>query len=560
MKHFALYLWKEWREQRAALLALTLLLPAVVLAVAFAIPARQVGRPLFCGAAGVMALVATLVVVGGELLSTDRRTAGTWLERLPAGRAGAYPAKLALHLASAGLALPYGIALGVAVAFLRGQGERLLADEGNEVAWLALLPFLALALAAWTFAAAAWSPRGMIALGSGALLLGGLALPLWVHERYHYVPADWEGPTAGALVVLAALASSWAGFVRGQRFGRGAGASAPHGLSTGALCLLPLWGWSAYQLEARDAIDLASCEFGRIWATPDGRRVFLEVTPHSERWESRPDRVVVVDLEQGTWRRIGDAGARLGLLFDDPAANPLAEPDVLCLSSDSTSDSLLLDPRSGEPLPGIGAEVDTWTNLFLAGHGWLVFEDGERVVIDPYRGTETTLAALDLSSRDVWVGPSGWLVRAWPVWLEGAPETGELVPAEWMEPVLDLGPMLPDGRILALLDDTTYGLVDPAAHRIEAVAAPEFVGYPENGQEYPWRSGDPFLVDANDETLRFDAECLELVPLDASWDGRFLRAFADGSMLFLTDEGLVRREEDGSRETVFAFTAPEVRP
>lgn len=569
MKHFGLYFWKEWREQRTALFALAFLLPVVVLAVAFALPARQVGRPFFTGAAGWIGLVTTLVVVGGELLSVERRTGGTWLERLPASRAGAFPAKLALHVLSAAFALAYGTLLGAGAAFLRGRGEQLLAAAPSEFDWVVGQLPVALGLAAWTFAASAWSPRGMIALGAGALVFGLLALPIWAHEGMGYRPAAWELPAAFALGLAGALASSWAGFVRGRRFVRGAGASATHGLSAGALCMLPLWGWSAFQLEERDGIDLTApgCEFNTTWVTPDGRVVFLEVSRTLERWNGWRSHVLVVDLERGSWQSIAGPGATLSIIHD-PDAGPLAEPGWLLVWS--VPERLAFDPRSGEPLGDFGSdsksdsdpESDGCKYITAAGHGWVCFDDEDSFVVDPYRGTETALRALGLSyASELRVGQDGWLLQDWPDWLEYVPETGELQPADWMASVFNLGPMLPDGRILAELRDATYGLVDLREDRIRTVAAPEFSGYLVASQRQAWRPDDPFLVDAGTERLLFDPECLELVPVDPSYEGRVLRALANGSILFLTDEGIVRRDAaSGRRITLLSFTAPEGAP
>ncbi|MEQ1894374.1 MAG: hypothetical protein ABL998_17680, partial [Planctomycetota bacterium] len=94
MTQFQLYLWREWREHRSALLALALVLPLATALLSWPLARGQIADPLFQGAVAAGFALVMLVVVGGELLAAERRgKVHGWLERLPGGLDGAFRAK-----------------------------------------------------------------------------------------------------------------------------------------------------------------------------------------------------------------------------------------------------------------------------------------------------------------------------------------------------------------------------------------------------------------------------------------------------------------------------------
>src|SRR5262245_17401313 len=119
MKILKLYLWKEWRDQRTAVLALALLLPAAILATAFFVPLRSLRDPLALLCAASAASRLSLLAIGSDLLPGElRRGRVRFLERLPSGLPAAFAAKLAFLLATVGGAGLYAVVLALAASTL----------------------------------------------------------------------------------------------------------------------------------------------------------------------------------------------------------------------------------------------------------------------------------------------------------------------------------------------------------------------------------------------------------------------------------------------------------
>jgi hypothetical protein len=559
---FRWYLWKEWREQRTAVLALAGMLPMLVLAITFGIKARQILVPF----SGLVALVVTLLAIGGELLGSDRRAGGQWLERLPAGLSGAFPAKLVLLVLTSVLALGYGFALAALGAFLRGRPVPLALPDEACVPALVVLGAAAL-LVTWTFAASAWSGRGMIALLVGVLVLGGVAFVARHLFVLRYSPAALEVWAVALALVAGGLVSAWVGFVKGRRFGNALLGTAARGIPAGALCVLPVAGWSVHLLRDRTAFDFESPEshVQGAWISGDGHFALLYALRENERWDTLPSREVLVNLEDGSYETVGGPGATITAVFSKGLDEPMQEPDMVYVyGSEALEAMLVLDAFTGEVLPGeSGGSIGSMPTYSRAGHGFTVREDNSYVaeLIDPYHALRLRPEEIGAgrSAMDFHIGPALWLVEAWPLWLEYSPECAELSTADWMDPTADAGPMLADGRILVhLSNEERFALADPEARAIVPLSGPGTKGWPAFLQYGGLHPGEPAFMETKAGRHRLDEQLLELVPCDDSYAGQLLRWLPDGTLFFWMNDGLYRRAPSGERTCVFSFPKAEV--
>ena len=151
-----------------------------------------------------------------------------------------------------------------------------------------------------------WLPRGALALPTAALVLGLFLLP---------VALIWDAnpgmkPARGAFTLFAwmlgagATVVAWISFVRGRRFGRGAWSSAWRGLAVTVVLFTPAWGYSVSEARGHRYFD---AESERLTVTSaylgsGGRYLFANGTMRARG----PSHAFIVDLEQGTWRRVGE--------------------------------------------------------------------------------------------------------------------------------------------------------------------------------------------------------------------------------------------------------------
>jgi len=559
---FRLYLWKEWREQRGALFALALLLPALVTLIGYQLPRRLATSTTFVAVVTALSVVLMLVVVGGELLGGERRRELAWLERLPRGLDAAFPAKLSVFVGTTAMALVAGFALGFGVTQLRGGASGSSFQPARDLEHLLLTIGCAVAVAPWVFSASAWCPRGPLAFAGGALLAFGLAFPLFAFDHFGYQPEAWELVAGSTLFLAGALVSAWVGFNR-QRLGASLRSVCLSGGGCGALALVPFWPWAGLQLHARHAIVLDSedCRFGVAWVSEDARVAILEVQVDSSRWHtSVPSRAVWIDLERAEFHELPvdwPGFWRQGLATERSASG------YESFSVRSEDECLAFDARTGEPVRGEGLPSDP-VNLESAGHGWYYRDDEyERVFIDPYSGLKLGESELGLTWGDeVYIGPHGWLLHD-TEWQEYDPATARLEPADWLASVISGIELLPDGRLLARLATAEFVLADPATRVIEAVHSHPLLDRLEPLEE-ELQSEDERYFGGEETIYRLDVPCRELVPLDATYEGYLVRRLADGDLILVTDDGFVRREaDDGSRHELVRFedlTETEVLP
>lgn len=552
MSTFRLYLWKEWREQRTALFALALLLPALVTLIGYQLPRRLATSTTFVAVVTALSVVLMLVVVGGELLGGERRRELVWLERLPRGLGAAFPAKLFVFVGTTAMALVAGFALAFGVTQLRGGAFGGSFQPSRDLQHVLLTVGCAVAVAPWVFSASAWCPRGPLAFAGGALLALGLAFPLFAFDHFGYQPEVWELVAGSTLFLAGALVSAWVGFNR-QRLGASLGSVCLRGGGCGVLALVPFWPWAGVQLQARDAIVLGSedCLLGVAWVSEDARVALLEVQVDSPRWRHPvPSRALWIDLEHGKFHELP---LEWPTFWREGLATERSASGYASFSVRSEDGCLAFEARTGEPVNGEGLPSEP-VHFEAAGHGWSYYDDEyERVFIDPYSGLELGESELGISWGDeVYIGPRGWLIHD-TEWQEYDPATARLEPANWLASVISGIELLPDGRLFARLDSDEFVLADPATRVIEAVHSRPILDRLElldeelQGEHERYFGGEEGLY-------RLDLTCRELVPLDATYEGYLERRLADGDLILVTDDGFVRREaDDGSRHVIVRF-------
>ncbi len=461
MRTLGLYLWKEWRDQRAIVYGIAIAAPLLLGLAALLLPAKVLRDPLFCslGAAGCFAMVA-LSLAGDLLPGEARRETLGFLRRLPRGLGVAFVAKLVLLLMALVLLTAWGY---LAAAMWGGPGGPI--DHRFLPASLVVL---------WLFAVSSWLPRGALALPASIVVLALLGLPLWLlyDPAIFLVPRPQEVVAYVAFAGLISLPVAWLSFVRGYRFGRGPLSAAIHGLVASLVLASPLWAHAAYRSREWRSFDFesANCLIGGGVVGEGGRYLFLNAQMSGG---NRPLHAIRLDLEAGAWQEVGGLGDFFAVWPYSPLKSVLLREHgseqqdernpgrikYWCHTFDGASGTRL---RSG------------WSNLaiqgaphYAAGLGWRT-HDGIR---DPFRGRSYSCSDLD-PRWTYFVRPGRWL--AWNVRkLElYDPDTRERAPAEGIN--AHVWPRLvSDGRVL--VGDRgrdEVALVDPESGAREVIHRP----------------------------------------------------------------------------------------
>lgn len=559
MSHLGLYLWKEWRDQRAGtlgvLVALPLLLLLAGLAALFGERAffREALRPGV--AAGFGALLA-LFVIGTELLPGERRRRTLrFLERVPGSLGAAFTAKLVYFVLSTALAAVYAVLLAASIRFLwdgTWPADSFGLGLASEAGWL--LPSMGIAL--WIFSVSAWVPRGTLAFPAAVLCLALLCWPAWIlfGGIRGLRPFTWEIPAFFVVCALGACASAHASFVLGARRGGSQTRSALFGLAAAVLVLAPSWAWAVLRIDAHLNIDPASDDFRIIGAR------LLDGGARAEAWAYRelpwldrvqstnagPMHALVADLATGAFEAATEDG-------EDARALSLVRPGVdverfpwayagfaaarNTLQAARRRGAANVDalrrqvedyPRS-KPLPeAVGlppsAFVEGW-----AGLGFVVRIGEGRTehtgLFDPFTCRFTSHGELaQLGFERFRIGPRGWLVEDTTMrhafrWSPGEPRP--IAPLRSLAPGDRVAGMLLDGRVLACGDGRAFAVDlerDTRAEvAVEGDAALRVEGlWNTSGDVRPLEFSEPavlILVGPEGSALaRFDAETLVLHP------------------------------------------------
>lgn len=552
MNSLRLYLWKEWREHRFALLGAALTCVALVAGAWPLVPPHALRDP-YPSLALVFALGIVLLAVGGELLSERRPGGMAWLDRLPAGLAVPFWTKLVFHATTLVAAGFLGIGLAFGLAWLRGE------TQGFVVPGPTLI-FLAVLFGLWTFAASSWSSRSVLALFSAAFVLAGLGLPIWYLGLQGYQIRLWEVLAGAALLFVGWLPSAWLGFVTAGRFGRGPGRSGLLGFSAAVACFLPFWGWSAWQIHLRDRFDpqREGFEICSAVVTEDERTAFVEAWMWSERWDADalPRSVLRVNLEDGSSQLIRRGDVTM-------------IPTRMCSEDCQKADNIVVHVRqTSEPEVGFylasGAPMGTQDVVRLPfrcpeRRGWLMTSApfrAESTLTDQCTGKVLHPAELSLPSDAwLWSDLGNWFVispRQGAFLLD--PDSNVLERAEWLDSVSErFGPRLADGRFFAPLRAGGVGLVDPRRAQVTQVVGGERVERVYRCHGYgnqPFEEGEAVLLRTSEGEYRFQPAPERLEPVPFLHDPHIpIGSARDGTVFVTVGNGLVRYDIDSGKET-----------
>ncbi len=285
------HLWKEWRDHRAVILGIAVLLPPVIFAALLLVPEGVVALPTAGAAAG---LAIAAFALGADLVPGEvRRGTLMFLRRLPGGLGPVFAAKALMLVA----ALALSTALGFGAASL---AEKVAGRPALALDWTYAPEALAVAL--WIFAVAMWLPRGELAVPATALCLGAFILPMHlILEGNPGLKLKASAVDLGRFALVpGALLVAWLSF-RGRRFGAAWG-SAWRGLLVTLVLFTPAWGYVANRAREWRHFDPADpqCRLCDGYLGAGARYAFLNGR------SGGPNHAILMDLRTGDWRQVGD--------------------------------------------------------------------------------------------------------------------------------------------------------------------------------------------------------------------------------------------------------------
>ncbi|MHC5062375.1 MAG: hypothetical protein ACYTG5_00180 [Planctomycetota bacterium] len=502
MTMMRVYLWKEWQVFRPTLIALSLMAllvcPALLLMPVDWIPGDYVGKVTVC------AMLAISVTIGAELLPYERSGKRMeFLGRLPAGEGMAFRAKLLfLMLSLIGFTL---------LCYLIAQASTLVLKPGfsspMEQTHLVIVA-AGIITSLWAFAISSWISRATLVLPILALFLAFGIKPLMSSDLIQI----WNGIGLWHLMLYLLLMTGgavmlgWVCYL--HRLGKARGRKLKPGLLAGAFMVLP-WGLASWEAESwvtprpySDGFRIKNALVG-----PDNKHAFL-----TTRTEKAPHRGLIVDLEDGSWRVVGEpeswfnapgmledggsftettgeheyvtlAGRSSDItLFDGRSTKPFdfgrpaelyaRNEDRLRRSKERTSPIALLDGRKAWIMNRALETLDAndrvehlgWSFFSkgragtLKGLGIRIFNGGLSSMIDLVR--EKVYPLQSSNSQIKLVLQEGWLRYDLDdrIWLLEDPETGETRPAPGLQLREQVVQVLPDQRILTFLGNQIYAL------------------------------------------------------------------------------------------------------
>ena len=595
---FTTYLWKEYRDQRAALGWLGALLVSLAALALFLLPRRAAGDEIFLVTGIFVSLLVYLLIIGPDFLARERNEGRVrFLERVPGGLHAAFGAKLVLFFVSATSFGLLGLALTAGISYVRtGAAPVEFLSDANVLFYL--VPIVA--VATWTFTAAAWVPRGAFGLPAAVLVLAALGWPLWLF----YVGAAWLEPLDDEIALYAGLSilgapiSGGVAFTVGNRFGRSRTWAAACGLLMAALFLTPAWGWTG--VRVLDALRVDPTEEGTRMlcglVDVEGRYAYVTAQRELPRRPGEPRRelpthALVIDLHTGEWHsegtgswwRVDRGWNAIGAFGGEPVAHVF-----LMRYGDSGEgewyDAVLAREQPEAPTPsvlaslpsdvhrGIANDGDHWYRAGLGfgvrgrdGGGWDAY-------YDPFR--DRLFKELDVfpggGAPPFWrlaIRPGRWLFldpRSRMDSYAVDPETGERSPVPGLTETTKPGPLLRDGFLLVVEGGDVYRLDpdtgdrQPVALTGERPPSIEYL-YPFRGElidatgsvfvmeSEGWRPG---RYDPDRLTLHFGPPCL-------GTPGQVLSILDDDSGIAIQgDHSLIRFFLDG-RETEVLFPRSE---
>jgi hypothetical protein len=252
-----------------------------------------------------------VIAVASDLFAGEaRRETLGFLVRMPGGLVLPLLAKVALYFAAVVLALVWGMTILLTAHALYGHTggfvQNLFDGAHDWHLWTLVSCFGGL----WVTLVSCWVPRGGGAVLGGALMLGIVALPLFLLQRMetYFYPLENERIGLAAAASVAALVALFFSFARGRRFGRGVWASAWRGLAVVGVLMMGTTAWGMTVVR-----DIRTLELGE-----KGFHIYSARILAGDRWaltmvgqERGPSRIWAVDLQTGAHQELGPGGAML---------------------------------------------------------------------------------------------------------------------------------------------------------------------------------------------------------------------------------------------------------
>jgi hypothetical protein len=603
MKTSSIYLWKEWREQRATLGLLALVLLGGVAVLVAVIPRELVRDPFVMQWAVGLTLIATVMSVGSDLFARERQHGAlAFLERVPRGLGSAFRGKLCFFAFALLAALVYGSVLECCAVLVRtGEWPHGLFD--GAPLWI---PAVAVGTSLWVFALSAWMPSSALTLPATVLFLAIFAWPALLAARgvELFRPTTTQGIVFFALCAIGAPVSAWASFVIGSRRGRSRARAALVGACVAAPFFLPAWIWAGMRYAE---VERAPREVLCAWIGPNGHYAFLDIArrepsgasvDESARFEGIS--AVTVDLERADWRFQGDVDASsfidslshyrrqawlgysprrclalhegstllsaIRAIVDTSTARELPSDDARFDSVDGPSPAdfgLSVEPPSYHiRWAGLGQVISFWSPGDKVGHE--IFRDPARkLVIDRARLFPHHPSIMS----DVRVRPGRWLAREGLAWTFVDPSSGKSEFATCIANKEQLGPSLDDGRFVLIARDGLC-LLDPDTGAREPIrivgcmSAVHGLFPPACGWSPPVSLDSPTVV-ITSEVLRHGIGVLDLCARElrivAEIPSQYIELLRATTTQAITLEGgdtIVRYDlHDGRREVLFSTSA-----
>lgn len=305
MTAFSTYLWKEWRDQRMTVFGILAIQLLVSLLLVLFLQDTVIGSTGLVSAVTLGSLALSLVAFGPELVGGETRS-GTigFLTRMPDGLRLAFASKTLFLVIAMLLLTCSGYMVSSGFHRVAGLEWRASIPPFAQLVFDDRLAPIALTAGLLLMAVSSWLPRSILTVPATALLVGLVLLPCYLVSKEGTGLA--EHLDFGRLLDLGpalALVILWLSFVRGRRAGGGPGSSAWRGLSVVFAAALPLWSWIGYwDHEWRTPRPQEEMLIRGGFVGKGGRLAFLDTTRQT-RW---PWISLVVDLETGSWRQIGE--------------------------------------------------------------------------------------------------------------------------------------------------------------------------------------------------------------------------------------------------------------
>ena len=467
MQEFQIYLWKEWREQRALLAALAGALLVATLAIGALLDRQAIESTFTYEGILVLCVGGALFTVGSDLFTRERQLGRLqFLERLPGGLSAAFHGKLVFFLLVVAAALVYGMLLGALCGFVfTGKVPPVRMDPARGQIAVLLFP-----AALWVFAVSTWVPVSVLTVPSSVLLAALFLLPAWLLLRAAEIPLPQAGAfwvLSGALT-LGALVCARLSFVHAAARSRPKRIALWSGLVTGLVAFVPCTAWAGWHYAEwlNWPYRLHSVLIG-----PGGQFGFINLVrlpPERAQGQRVSTSALVLDLEtldltqEGTVDRSifvdgyhlmldVHRGPRIALYEDGNGDKGLVYDAATGLPTDSTVDlSHRIQPYEPadfglERFPGL-------LRFEWAGLGQVALCLDENDIRTIFLRTPGSAGAWRIENphgrREVRALNEGILVRDQHVWSWLDPDTGVLDPFEHLADGELLGATLADGRLL----------------------------------------------------------------------------------------------------------------